>query len=205
MSRFLQADGTYKIVSPDLRKGRVLINWSVLEHLVHDAAVSGDLNCALKVSPELKNSCPMMTSSCGRQLEYVNESGHPCFYGEALYGLGVIDEKGGSRFHVGRLSDVDSALANAESADIAAFMEQSGKCDLCGEEVRLTAVTVISVQTLNSITLKGFVPSRMRVPDEIVRAGMPRAAFWSAVLNAYQNSEWGVCTLCRREVEQLRS
>src|SRR5207248_1204068 len=88
MSRFLQADGTYKIVSPDLGKGRILIDWSVAEHLVHELAVSGDLNCPFKVSTELQNSCPIMTASCGRQVEYVNEGGHPCFYGESLYALG---------------------------------------------------------------------------------------------------------------------
>jgi hypothetical protein len=203
MSRFLQPDGTYKIVSPDLRKGRTLINWSVLEHLVHELAVSGDLNCPFKVTTKLKNSCPMMTPSCGRQLEYVNEGGHPCFYGESLYGLGIIDASGASRMHLGRLSDADPLLATATAADTAAFGEQSGKCDLCGKALRLTAVTVISVQTLNSITGKGFVPLRMRVPDEITQAGMTRGAFWAAVLNAYQTSEWGVCNLCRREVEEF--
>jgi hypothetical protein len=203
MSRFLQTDGTYKLVSPDMEKGRILINWALLEHLVHDLAVSGDLNCPLKFSPELKNSCPIMTSSCGRQLEYVNENGEMCLYGETLYGLGVIDQTGASCMQIGRLSDADPRVRDAESKDITVLREQTGKCDFCGNTVSLISVTIISVETLNAITKRGFIPSRMRVSEELARSGIARRALWAAILDTYQASDWGVCSPCKSELEEF--
>ena len=103
--------------------------------------------------------------------------------------------------HMGKLSDVESRLQEAEAEDIKMFSEPTGKCDFCGQILDLTSVTVISIDILNTITEKGFVPARMPVPKDLAKVGITREVLWLTTLDSYQGSQWGVCNVCKEEVE----
>ena len=89
----------------------------------------------------------------------------------------------------------------AEAEDIKMFSEPTGKCDFCGQILDLTSVTVISIDILNTITEKGFVPARMPVPKDLAKVGITREVLWLTTLDSYQGSQWGVCNVCKEEVE----
>jgi hypothetical protein len=201
LSRFQQADGTHKLVSADTEQGRILVHWAILEHLVHEITETGNLTCPLKYGPALGDSCPMRTSDCGVQFRYVERDGQVCPYGETLSSFGFFDIAGAR--HVRRPSVAEEPLGEAPGAEHASNPVSTGKCDFCGRTDSMSAMTIVEVDTLVVLTTRGFVPSRLRLPPDLAAAGMTRELLWLGVLEAFVDSQWGVCSDCTRDIQSF--
>lgn len=78
------------------------------------------------------------------------------------------------------------------------------KCDFCAEEYHYTEMLGYPQKTVESMVAVGFVPSGFKTMVKKIAPYRDAEVYFRQIVSRFgQNEEWGLCILCRTEMQQF--